>query len=140
MQDREQFQFPIYYSFISALLQFFISFISLTSDLLTSIKCHTYLHPIIFNTRSVILIHFSITTKNVILIYFFLSTRNVILNILSNNNNNNNNFTSLRTASFAPLAVKNFTTESFEMHTLKHNVRQCTKIEIIVKRSYFNLP
>merc|ERR1712026_200871 len=79
--------FPIYYSFISALLQFFISFISLTSDLLTSIKCHTYLHPIIFNTRSVILIHFSITTKNVILIYFFLSTRNVILNILSNNNN-----------------------------------------------------
>ena len=130
VQDREQFQFPIYYSFISALLQFFISFISLTSDLLTSIKCHTYLHPIIFNTRSVILIHFSITTKNVILIYFFLSTRNVILNILSNNNNNNNNnFTSLRTASFAPLAVKNFNpVQSYSLQKFNNKIEKSKKL------------
>ena len=126
MQDREQFQFPIYYSFISALLQFFISFISLTSDLLTSIKCHTYLHPIIFNTRSVILIHFSITTKNVILIYFFLSTRNVILIILPKNNNN---FTSLRTASFAPLAVKNFNpVQSYSLQNFTKRIEKSKKL------------
>ena len=93
--------FQLYYSFSLALLPL-LQFYLLPFN--TRQKC--YLHTFL-NTRSVILIHFSLITRNVTLLYFFLSTRNVILNILpNNNNNNNNNFTSLRTASFAPLAVK----------------------------------
>ena len=63
--------------------------------------------------------------RNVILVYCcYLSTRNVILIILSNNN-----FTSLRTASFAPLAVKNFNpVQSYSLQKFNNKIEKSKKL------------
>ena len=56
-----------------------------------------------------------------------LSTRNVILKLLCNNNTNN--FTSLRTASFAPLAVKNFNpVQSYSLQKFNNKIEKSKKL------------
>ena len=110
------------FQFTTVLFQFYYSFSFALLPLL-----QFYLLPFL-NTRSVILIHFSLITRNVTLLYFFLSSRNVILIILPKNNNNNN-FTSLRTASFAPLAVKNFNpVQSYSLQKFNNKIEKSKKL------------